>query len=233
MSASEPRLEERRAGFSQVQRTTVPRLQRRMVINPTDTVPLPAGVAGPPDLLTHAIQMLLQETCADGNFQVDPATGNVTPKVAQFCQPAPANASAAVAGASSTPVGCQCICDVINDAQTTTIAFHAGPPGTRPKGPLGKPDDPTVAVDPKFQGQYRINGKWVDIPFHLIFAHELCGHALPLMHGTQVAPGPGPAGGTPPHERHSVDVERQVAAEHNPPLPRRPEDYGGAARQKP
>jgi hypothetical protein len=42
-----------------------------------------------------------------------------------------------------------------------------------------------------------------------------------------------PPGGTPDAEQHAVDVERQVAAEHNPPLPRRPEDYAGAARQKP
>jgi hypothetical protein len=88
-----------------------------------------------------------------------------------------------------------------------------------------------VKADPRFQGQYLINGKWVDIPFYLILSHEICGHALPLMQGTHVRPGPTPKGGTPPHEQHAVDVERDIAAEGG--QPRRPDDYGGAARQKP
>jgi hypothetical protein len=215
-------------------------LQRKLVVNPGDSVPLPQGAQGPPTPLTLAIQGLIGDTCPDGQFQVDRTSGNVTPKTAQFCQPPrPPFLTAAL---SSTPAGCGCICDVINNAQTTTIAFHAGPPGTAPgsqpgagaaPGQAGQVANPTVQADPRFQGQYLINGQWVDIPFHLIFAHELCGHALPKMQGTHVARGPNPAGGTPPQEQHAVDVERQIAAEHNPPLPRRPDDYSGGARQKP
>lgn len=241
ISASQSRLPERVASASQMRRTPVPLIQRKMAINPTDTAPLKPGESGPPDLLTHAIQGLLGETCPSDQFQVDRATGNVTPKAPQFCQQPTPGPPAVTAGTSSIPVGCQCICDVVNDAQTTIIAFHAGGPGTSPRsvagagpGQGGSKTSPTVYADPHFEGQYLINGQWVDIPFHLIFAHELCGHALPKMQGTHAArSGVEPPGGTPDAEQHAVDVERQVAAEHNPPLPRRPEDYAGAARQKP
>ena len=217
-----------------MERATVPVLQRKLVINPGDNVPLPPGQVGPPTPLTAAVRGLLQETCPDGHFQVNQTTGNVAPENAQFCQQPPPPPPWLAADVSSTPVGCTCICDVINDARTTNIAFSVRGPETRPTRPIGSgKDSPTVAIDPRFQGQYLINGRWVDIPFHLIFAHEVCGHALPIMRGTHVPLGPGAAGGTPPHERHSVDVERQIAAEHNPPLPRRPEDYAGGARQRP
>ncbi len=223
-----------------IQRATVPILQRQLVINPTDAIPLPPGVAGPATPLTIAIGGLLDETCPDGHFQVNNTTGNVTPQYAQFCQQPPPPPPWLAADVSSTPVGCGCICDVINNAQTTTIAFRAGGPGTSPRsvpgagpGQGGATISPTVSVDPRFQGQYLIGGRWVDIPFHLIFAHEVCGHALPKMLGTHAPRGVVPPGGTPSEERHAVDVERQIAAEHKPPLPRRPEDYAGGARQKP
>jgi hypothetical protein len=228
---------------SQIQRSPEPSLQRKFVVNPTDAVPA-AAAGGTPTKLTTAVQGLIADTCPDGHFQVNATSGEVTPQTPQFCQ-VPVPIPFIGPDISSTPVGCQCICDIINDTQTTTIEFHAGAPGTSPGAPPagakpgtipgtgGTPTSPTVSVDPRFQGQYKISGKWVDIPFHLIFSHELCGHARSLMKGTQVAPAAGPAGGTPPHERVAVDVERQIAAEHNPPLPRRPEDYSGAARQKP
>jgi len=53
------------------------------------------------------------------------------------------------------------------------------------------------------------------------------------MRGTHAARAPIPPGGTPAHEREAVDVERGIAAEHQPPLPRRPEDYAGGARERP
>lgn len=136
---------------------------------------------------------------------------------------------------TATPVGCECLCNVINDPNTVTINFTAGgpfeQPDSIPNSTNGRGSNTTVNVDPRFQGQYRINGRWVDLPFFLLFSHELCGHALSSMRGTHARPGPTPAGGTPPDERHAVDVERSIAAEHS--LPRRPEDYSGAARQKP
>jgi hypothetical protein len=230
------------AAFGLVQRAAMPLLQRRLVVNPADSIPLPAGQVGAATPLTVAVQGLLRDTCPDGRFQVDTTTGAVAPEHAEFCQQPPPPAPWLAAHVSSTPVGCQCLCDVVNEARTTTIEFRAGAPGTRPPaipgtgqvpGSGGVRADPTVALDPRFQGQYRINGRWVDIPFHLIFAHEVCGHALPKMRGTHVLRGPTPAGGTPPSERHAVDVERAIAAEHNPPLPRRPEDYSGAARERP
>lgn len=216
-------------------------LQRRLIINPGDSIPMPPGVAGPPTPLTIAVKGLIDDTCPDGHFNVDANTGNVTPRFTEFCQQPPPPPPWMAADVSSTPVGCRCICDVVNSTETTTIAFRAGGPGTAPRslpgagpGQRGVPTSPTVLVDPRFQGQYLINGRWVDIPFHLIFAHELCGHALPKMRGTH-SPRSGvvPPGGTPDAEREAVDVERQIAAEHNPPLPRRPEDYSGGARQRP
>lgn len=239
-SETQPRLG-RIADAGSLTGPSVPAIQRKMVVNPTDDVPLPPGMSGPPDRLTNAVRGLLGDTCPEGKFNVDMTTGNVTPGVAGFCTQPPPKAPAPAASRSTTPAGCECICDVIGDAQTTTIAFHAGGPGTSPgsvagagPGQGGVKTSPTVHVDPRFQGQYLINGKWVDIPFHLIFSHELCGHALPKMKGTHAErSGNVPAGGTPDAEQHAVDVERQIAAEHNPPLPRRPDDYGGAARQKP
>lgn len=218
-----------------------PILRRRLVVNPGDSIPMPAGAAGPEQPLTNAVQNLMHEVCPDGQFVVDPATGVASAGAANFCAtPAPAAPAKSPAN-SSTPVGCRCLCDVINNTETTTIAFQAGPPGTsrtvdqqgRVQGEAGRRTSPTVNVDPRFQGQYKINGRWVDIPFHLIFAHEVCGHALPKMQGTHAARGPTPPGGTPPSEQHAVDVERDIAAEHSPALPRRPDDYGGDARERP
>lgn len=241
MRAPDNRVAVGAAASDLIQRATTQTLQRKLVINPTDVIPLAPGAAGTPTPLTGAIAGLLDETCPDAHFQVNATTGNVLPQHAQFCQQPPPGPPWLAADVSSTPVGCGCICDVINGAQTTTIAFRAGGPGTSPRsvagagpGQGGVAADPTVFADPRFHGQYLIGGRWVDIPFHLIFAHELCGHALPKMRGTHAArSGVVPPAGTPDAERRAVDVERQVAAEHNPPLPRRPEDYSGAARQRP
>ena len=213
-------------------------IQRRLIIRPGN-VPSTAGKTTP---FTAAVQSLLTETCPTGGITVNPASGVVSAKQA-FCEwHPPLLPGRTQANISDTPVGCQCLCDIINNTETTTVEFVAGAaPATVPNVVGGVPrgfagtgtGSPAVPVDPRFQGQYRINGKWVDIPFYLILAHELCGHALPFMTGTQVPIGRGPVGGVPPHERTSVDVERQIAAEHNPPLPLRPEDYSGDARQRP
>jgi len=229
------------SGSNRPHADAAPVLRRLLVVNPGDSVPLPPGVAGPPTPLTFAVQGLMHDTCPDGQFTVNPTTGVATAGAAGFCNTPPPRAPAKSPGNSSTPTGCACLCDVINNTQTTTIAFGTGGPGTsrqtdaqgRELGEGGRRMSPTVSVDPRFHGQYRINGNWVDIPFYLIFAHEVCGHALPKMQGTHAAHAPGPAGGTPPSEQHAVDVERSIAAEHKPPLPRRPDDYSGAARERP
>jgi hypothetical protein len=214
-------------------------LQRRMVVTPAD-IPLPPGIQGPPTPFTHAVQGLMDDTCPDGHLAVDITTGAVSDP-STFCEwHPPLVEGLTLADTSRTPAGCRCLCDVIKSAETLTVEFVPGAPGTTPgsvagagPGQGGVTTSPTVRADPTFQGQYRIGGRWVDIPFHLIFAHEVCGHALPKMRGTHAARGPTPPGGTPPSERHAVDVERSIAAEHRPPLPRRPEDYSGAARQRP
>jgi Domain of unknown function (DUF4157) len=221
-------------------RERAPVLQRRMVVTPID-LPLPPGAAGPPVPFTLAVQNLCQETCPSGNFQVDPGTGVVSsPNIELFCQwHPPFLPDVTEADLSPTPAGCRCLCDVITNPQTLIIDFNPGGPRTSPGsvpgaglGQGGVTANPTVLADPQFQGQYRIGDQWVDVPFHLLFAHEVCGHALPKMRGTHTPRGSQPKGGTPPQEVHAVDVERQVAAEHNPPLPRRPDDYD-AARQRP
>jgi len=217
------------------------RVQRRLVVDPAAGVPLPAGFEGPPTPLTFAVQGLMRNICPDGGATVDMNSGVASLATADFCT-TPKGAKAGTptgAAKSKNPVGCQCLCNVIGHAQTTSVAFRAGGPGTVPgPGPAGTipgtggvATSPTIGADPRFQGQYFVGGKWVDIPFHLIFAHELCGHALSLMQGTQIPPAAGPAGGTPPHEVVAVDVERAIAAEQG--LPRRPDDYAGAARQRP
>lgn len=221
-------------------RDSGPRLHRRLVINPTDTVPLAAGATGTPQKLTTAVQGLINDTCPTGGLTVDATSGAVASK-AGFCQwHPPLTPGNTLASLSSTPAGCGCLCDVVDDGQTTTVGFRAGGPGTDPgsvpgsgPGQGGAKTDPTIHIDPRFQGQYKIGGTWVDVPFHLLFSHELCGHARPKMHGTHVARGPQPLGGAAPQERPAVDAERAIAAEHNPPLPRRPDDYSGGARQKP
>ncbi len=220
------------------------RLQRRLVVDPNAVAPLPPGIAGPPDTLTHTVENFLGTICPDGGATVNGKTGVASLATAGFCGPAGAPHPKGMLKADTTanPVGCHCLCDVIASGQTTTVSFRAGPPSTDPgtgagvppgtmPGTGGHPSSPTVNIDPRFQGQYKINNKWVDIPFELIFAHELCGHAASLMAGTQVPPGPGPAGGTPPHEVRAVAVEQAIAAEQGQPI--RPADYSGAARQRP
>ncbi len=219
------------------QNATGPFIQRRLVVDPADAVPLPPGVVGPPVPLTIAVQGLMGDTCPEGNFQVNATTGVVTPSAASFCQwpGIPYRSNLLRADLSRTPVGCRCLCDVVNHARTTTVNFNAGGPVEQPDSmsgsTSGQGSNTTVNIDPRFQGQYRINGRWVDLPFSLLFSHELCGHALESMRGTHARPGPTPSGGTPPDERHAVDVERAIADEQG--LPRRPEDYAGAARQRP
>lgn len=214
------------------------RLQRRLMVDPAAFIPMPPGTQGPPLPLSFAVESMLGEICADGQPAVDKKTGAASLGTAKFCDwDGPPTIS--LADASSTPTGCNCLCDVISDTQTTTVGFHAGAPGTSP-GP-GKPGtipgtggvvtSPTIGIDPRVQFQNLIGGKWTDIPYFLVFAHELCGHARDLMKGTQIPPGPGPAGGTPPHEVVPVDVERAIAKEHG--LGRRSSDYGGGARIKP
>lgn len=229
-----------------VQQTDSPSLknsnpvQRKLVVNPNDSVPLPPNIQGPPTPLTHAVQQMLNDLCADGQFQVNTTSGEVTMADPEFCEEwhAPMLPDIKRVNNTATPAGCSCLCDVVNNAQTTTVEFRAGGPGTNPgsvagagAGQGGVKTNATVKIDPNFQGQYRINGNWVDVPFYLLFSHELCGHALPKMQGTHVARGATPAGGTPPQEQHAVDVERDIAAEHGEP--RRPDDYSGDARQKP
>jgi hypothetical protein len=185
--------------------------------------------------LSVAVHEHLFDTCPDGNFQIDASTGEVTPKFSIFCQQPPPGPPYLSADVSSTPVCCGCICDVIRNSQTATIKFLDHDPSAAPSsgtgGMGGVPTDADIYIDPRFEGQYLIKGKWVSVPFYLIFVHELCGHGLPYMLGTHSPFGPAPPGGTPPQEQHAVDVERQVPAEHK--LPRRPEDYLGGARERP
>lgn len=212
-------------------------VQRRLVVDPNDFVPLPSGFSGPPTPLPIAVQGLINETCPDGNFVVDTNTGVVSLGNSDFCEPwhPPMLPDVKRFNNTATPVGCECLCNVINHSNTVTINFTAGgpfeQPDSIPNSTNGSGSNTTVNVDPRFQGQYRINGRWVDLPFFLLFSHELCGHALSSMRGTHARPGTTPPRGTPPDERHAVDVERAIAAEHN--LPRRPEDYAGAARERP
>lgn len=222
-----------------IARSAVGIIQRKLVVNSAASIPLPSGTAGPPTPLTLAVQGLLRDTCPNGGASVDSSTGAVT-LGAGVCDWAgvPYVEGVRRADISPTPAGCGCLCDVVNHARTTTIDFRAGGPGTSPgsvvgagPGQGGVQTDSTVTIDPRFQGQYLISGRWVDVPFHLLMAHEVCGHALPKMRGAHVARGPSPSGGTPPQERHAVDVERAIAAEGG--HPRRPEDYSGAARQRP
>jgi len=214
------------------------RVQRRLVVDPNAMVP--AAPPGQPVHLTVAIQGLLADMCPQGGFQVNLMNGVTTSQFSNFCQDPAPPIPYLYPEVSSTPTGCRCLCDVVNNTQTTTIGFRAGGPDTGPgsvpgagAGQGGVRTDATINADPRFRGQYLINGAWVDVPFHLILAHEICGHALPKMRGTHVPRGPRPAGGTAPQEQPAVDVERDIAAEHNPPLPRRPDDYQGAARQRP
>ncbi len=227
------------ASHGSVIRSSTPMVQRRMEVNPAAITPLPPGALGPPTPLTVSVQNLLDDTCPSGGARVNTTTGVVT-MGAGVCDWAgiPYRDDVRRADISATPAGCGCLCDVVSHARTTTIDFRAGGPGTSPgsvagagAGQGGVQTDATVSIDPRFQGQYRIGGRWVDVPFHLLFSHEVCGHALPKMQGTHVARGAGPRGGTPPQERRAVDVEREIAAEGG--HPRRPEDYSGAARQRP
>lgn len=215
-------------------------VRRRLTVDPAAQVPMPPGVAGPPAPLSASVRGLMESICPTGHPAVDPASGVASLGAAGFCTKA-GQPPVSPADKSATPAGCNCLCAVIDSTENTTVSFKAGGPGTTPgsvpagvspaPGQGGAKTSPTVNIDPNFQGQYLISGKWVDVPFHLLFAHELCGHALPKMLGTHVARGPKPAGGTPPQEAEAVRIERAIAAEQG--LPRRPDDYSGGARQAP
>lgn len=215
-------------------------VQRRLTVDPAAVVPTPTGASGPPTPLTLSVGGLMNSMCPAGRPSVNTTSGAAALGTAGFCDWA-GPPTTSLADRSATPAGCNCLCDVINNTETTTVSFGAGGPGTTPgsvaagvtpaPGQGGATTSPTVNIDPRFQGQYLISGKWVDVPFHLLFAHELCGHARPKMQGTHVARGPTPAGGTPPQEVEAVRAERAIAAEQG--LPRRPDDYAGGARQRP
>ncbi len=216
--------------------TTPSALRRKLAVDPADSVPAASGGKAVP--LTGAVEGLLNRMCPSAACKVDAKTGAVTTRERLCDWHPPIVVGKTEADLTDTPTGCNCICDVIKSAQTATISFSPGGPGTTPgsvagagPGQGGAKTDSTVQVDPRFQGQYRVSGKWVDVPFHLLLTHELCGHALPKTQGTHVPRGAGPVGGTPPQEQHAVDVERAAAAEQK--LPRRPDDYSGDARQKP
>lgn len=214
-------------------------VQRKLVVDPNSFVPMEPGEQGPPLPLTIAAQNIINEMCPEGNFNVDTAGGAVTAAKDLLQWPGvPYRGDLTYADLTSTPESCKRMMAVLNDDNTTTVDFRPGGPSAGPgsragagPGHDGVETDAQVHIDPRFQGQYRINGQWVDVPFYLLFAHELFGHALPKMQGTHAHRGPTPAGGTPPQEAHAVAEERVIAREHG--QPERPDDYSGAARQRP
>jgi hypothetical protein len=86
MNARQPNLGRGKAAFPSARRLLGPILQRRLVVNPTDAVPMAPGLTGPPTPLTIAVQGLLGDTCPDGHFQVSTSTGDVTAEFSTFCQ---------------------------------------------------------------------------------------------------------------------------------------------------
>lgn len=212
-------------------------LQRHLVVDPASQVPPEPGKDPVP--LTTAAQQIIDQMCPEGGFKVDPDSGVVMASRDLLQHPGvPYRNGMTLADLTSTPESCRRMMAVINDDNTTTVDFRAGGPSAGPGSQVGPgpghdgvETDANVHIDPRFQGQYRIDGEWVDVPFFLLFAHELFGHALPKMQGTHVHRGPRPAGGTAPQEVHAVAEERVIAQEHG--LPERPDDYSGAARQRP
>ncbi|CAN5180822.1 hypothetical protein BH09BAC6_BH09BAC6_30940 [soil metagenome] len=204
-------------------------IQRSLIVNPADSVPPARGVAGPRVWLTVVVERLLNEMCPSGRFHIDPGTGVVFTGEGFCDRYLPGRTGAR---RLPTEVSCRCLCDVIYNPQIALIRFLNRDPVTTPSNALNASNGvgtySTTQIDPTYHAQYFVNGSWVDVPFYLLFAHELCGHGLSNMRGTQVPNGPMVPGGMPARERQAVDVERNIAAEHG--LPRRPDDYGGGTR---
>ena len=210
-------------------------IQRKLMVDPEDIVP-PGKAGSEPVPLTVAVQDIIDEMCPEGGFVVAQDTGEVTATKDMLEWPGwPYPSMVTRAQLTSTPEGCKRMAAVLEDDNTTFIEYGYDRAAVRVHGGAeardnGIESDTTMYIDPNLQGQYVINGRPVDVPLFVIFAHELFGHSLPMMKGTHAARAPGVPGGTPPDEVHAVAEERVIAAEHN--KPRRPDDYKDGAKRK-
>lgn len=221
-----------------------PALQRTVrVRDPGTNIPNP-GSRGVVQTNAATIQSYLELLCPDaacswfarrflpqqfcpGAVTVDGTTGTVS-FAAGFCQwtslppgsvgppsPSPAHKS-------STPAGCDCLCDMVGSAHTWTIVVDdvdwphtdfddrkkAEIPGTGTGGQVTAPSPNS----PKLWGAGTVSGGTLDIAPWLVLGHELCGHGWlgdQGLHGPDKAQPRGQGG-----HQETVRRENLIRAEH-------------------
>jgi hypothetical protein len=202
-------------------------LHRRVTVrNPGANIPNPGGT-GVVQTNAATIQAYLQQLCAAGAVTVNAASGAVALS-AGFCA-APTNPPGFVgppapsgAQASSTPVGCGCLCDMIASGHTWTITVDdaqwphtsfddhakAAQPGVGTGGDVTAPSPNS----PNLWGAGTASGGTLDIPPWLVLGHELCGHGWMGdrgAHGADEAQPRGQGG-----HQETVRRENLIRAEH-------------------
>lgn len=202
-------------------------LQRTVrVRNPGTNIANPGGT-GVVQTNAATIEAYLQMLCAAGAVTVDASTGAVS-LAAGFCQwtPLPSGMqgppSPSRAHMSSTPAGCDCLCDMIDSAHAWTIVVDdvdwphtsfaddtaAETPGTGTGGEVTAPSPNS----PRLWGTGTISGGTLDIAPWLVLGHELCGHGWlgdKGLHGPDHTPPRGQGG-----HQETVRQENLIRAEH-------------------
>ncbi len=125
----------------------------------------------------RTVQSYLQVLCSEGAISVDAATGLVSMKKS-FCPTfLPAGTAgprtAAASDKSKEPVGCECVCQMVDSFNDYTIVVDDTDwPHT--SGNVVTAPSPN---SPKLWGAATVTGKTLDIDPWLVLGHEFCGHA--------------------------------------------------------
>lgn len=123
---------------------------------------------------------------------------------------------------------CKCICDIIASERTVTIRvkddlrLHGGGrtiAADNDDSVNGIGSDQTVEIESKSRYRQKRTDtlEWMDVPDWLILAHELCGHAVPGINGTEREWRPGKPGYRKDWHRASEQIEADVRTEHKLP----------------
>ncbi|MEO8576989.1 MAG: DUF4157 domain-containing protein [Gemmatimonadales bacterium] len=154
-----------------------PSLHRKVNVHkPKNSIPNPTG-KGLAQTNAETIESYLQTLCSGGSVSVNKGTGSVS-IAAGFCPKPMAKGVAgpvapAPAHSSKEPVGCNCLCDMVDSANDFTIVVDdADWPHT--SGRVVTTPSPN---SPKLWGAATASGKTTSIDPWLVLGHELCGHA--------------------------------------------------------
>ncbi len=123
---------------------------------------------------------------------------------------------------------CKCICDIVGSERTVTIRvnddlkLHGGGrtiAADNDDSANGIGSDQTVEIENKSRYRQKRTDtlEWMDVPGWVILAHELCGHALPGINGTEPEWRPGKPGYRKDWHHASEQIETDIRTEHRLP----------------